>query len=203
MCLEHKKIETIQQKNPELQSAKDVIEKNLILLTEDQKNNLNMVWKTEECRKVIDIIKKQFADELEWTNIFKRIIGKSNEIKDKIQNLENIHWELDSNEKVTIETINTTSKELLTLLWASWDDLNVIYDDNTLSQDQLQIIINTVYKQQLPKLMEYIKDNKESELKDVMNNNTIDPSERLNQWNKIEEEKKKLLSEIEQTLNTL
>jgi hypothetical protein len=43
MCLEHKKIETIQQKNPELQSAKDVIEKNLILLTEDQKNNLNMV----------------------------------------------------------------------------------------------------------------------------------------------------------------
>jgi hypothetical protein len=29
--------------------------------------------------------------------------------------------------------------------------------------------------------MEYIKDNKESELKDVMNNNTIDPSERLNQ----------------------
>ena len=222
MCIAARKIETTNTGKMLSAWPEVTIEKFLGQIPEDEKNKIIDISTKQELKLALQFLNERFKentkifeknDQESW--FFKKIMSvfsgkKESDLETDKESIQQ-HIEALANsisiddETNTSEILKTTSDRLCSVLniFDQWDNIiDWIYQVSELEKDTttMEHITKQVYKEQLSTILEYIKTTREEEFTTIMNNNTIDPSDKLQQWNNINNKKLQEYEELEDAI---
>lgn len=222
MCEAARKIETTETGKALSAWPKVTIEKFLEQIPEDEKNKIIDIGTKQELKLALQFLNERFKentkifeknDQESW--FFKKIMSALSKkwVSELESNKENIQQQVKNladsiiidDETNTNEILKTTSDklcEILNICNQEDDIISWIYKVSELEKDTttMEHITKQVYKEQLSTILEYIKTTREEEFTTIMNNNTIDPSDKLQQWNNINNKKLQEYEELEDAI---